>query len=96
LRQRLEREKEATQRLREIAEMAKREVERALNMSERPDGEMVNGRRVVPKWIKLLNEYANKSATIRRNARQKAILAVDEGRVMNFKDRLLFFTSMSE
>lgn len=96
LRKRLENERQQTERLREIAEIARKEVARAMELAALPrsqDDLRRNGRAVVPEWIQLLNAHSNKSADIRKMAKNKAESAVGLGSVMSFSEKLLFFTS---
>jgi DNA invertase Pin-like site-specific DNA recombinase len=94
LKKQLEIEKGELKRLRDIAEEAKSEVARALEMaSQSPAQVSATGKHLVPTWVKLLNENTKRSDTIRVKAKQKAKDAIEAGAVMNFKDKLLFFTS---
>jgi hypothetical protein len=98
LRKRLESERKQTEQLRAIAALAKQEVERALEMARlHSQQELRAGAKpIVPKWIQMLNEHSNKSATIRKLAKHKADSAVDLGGVMSFRDKILFFTSAQD
>lgn len=89
LKRRLQEERLQTARLKEVAEAAQLQVERALRMAD--DTKRVG--HLKPEWIRLLNQYAHQSSAIKRQARERAISAVQEGGVMSFKEKLLFFTS---
>jgi len=87
LKRQLHLETAETERLRAIADQAKEYIEKALKMQAEERG----GKK--PQWVKLLNENATKSATIRINVKEKAAAAVESGGVMSFREKLLFFTS---
>ena len=87
LKRQLELEKGETERLKGIASQAKDEIDKALAMP----AEERSGKK--PQWIKLLNDNASKSQTIRFNVKEKQQIAVENGGVMSFRDKLLFFTA---
>lgn len=58
-----------------------------------PEQNTVTGKKMIPKWVRLLNEYSKKSGAIRENVLQKQSEAVSKGEVMSFRDKLIFFTS---
>jgi hypothetical protein len=55
--------------------------------------ETTAGRKLVPKWVKLLNDYSKHSGAIRDNVKQRQSEAVSKGEVMSFREKLLFFSS---
>lgn len=87
LRRQLDIETAETNRLKKVAEQAREEIEKAMEME---DGDAL-GRK--PEWIQKLNNYASKSQTVRLNVRKKQAESVESGDVLSFRQKLLFFTS---
>ncbi|KAI3646852.1 hypothetical protein MP228_009780 [Amoeboaphelidium protococcarum] len=88
LQKQLQIEQDEIARLKEIAQRAKAEIAKALAM---PYDQRQAGKKQL--WIQLMIENANKSQTIRFNMKQKYNSAVDAGDVLNFREKMLFFTS---
>ena len=62
-----------------------------MQISEEEDA--TSGRKLMPKWVKMLNDYSKHSGAIRDNVKQKQSEAVSKGEVMSFREKLLFFAS---